>query len=267
MWPAYTHQIPRKAQATTITDVPPYPRAYKQYNLEYEAARYSLKQETAQSLTAQATQRQAKAQLTKLQSQLRIGTADAHDVNRARQVMNKATGEARVAAAQVRSRRAELAAAKSVMQTVGRDPENSPFARLSRQHEAITRQFLEYETDPMKQLGFPNMTDGRHPLTAKFLEAQQRAGWLRPEPTRKVSAIEFARYRDAVAQLQHAFAVAEADARGLRPPSTAPLSLEPLTNAATGWFRQLSNAARRAWEDTKREWSENPVPPTKRDDS
>lgn len=305
MSPAYTDlgdariKAPRRARSTSNEQSAPKrsydegvpkarpPRAYTQYRLEYDAARYSLREATSQSLTARAQQRHARAELSRIQAQHRLGKTQSHDVSRARTLANRAQDEARAAAAEVRARRAQVAAARSNMATNGRDPERSPYARLVRVHQEITVRWMEYETDPAKQIGFPNMSDGRHPLTAKYLEAQQRASWLQPDPNRKVRPEEFARYRDAVALLQHAFAVAEADARGKtapqRPLSTSlrfdewiersQAAIDKSTDAlgqastvASGWYRQLADAMRGAWEQTKREWDEKPPPPPPRDE-
>lgn len=254
------------------------PRAYTQFRLEYDAARYSLREATSDSLRARANARHARAELARHQTQYKLGSVQLHDVNRARQVSARAQDEARAAAANVRARRAQVAAARTNMAANGRDPERSPYARLRKLHEEITLRWIEYETDPMKQLGFPSMSDGSHPLTSRYLEAQQRAAWLQPEPNRKVRPAEFARYRDAVATLQHTFAIAEADARGERLPS-APLGISPRLDEWLGrtqgaieksgqamsvagrWYNELSTAFRGAWEQTKREWVEKPPPP------
>lgn len=71
---------------------------------------------------------------------------------------------------------------------------------------------MEYETDPARQIAFPAMSDSNVPTTAAFFVAVERARDLRPHG--RVTPAEFTAYRDAVADLQRAFDVAERAARG-----------------------------------------------------
>ena len=96
----------------------------------------------------------------------------------------------------------------------GSRPPAAPLAALMTRHDAVTARWLDYETDVAKLIAYPQMTDARHPSTAAFLVRRAEASRLRPASARaRVTAVEFAAYRDAVYALEAAFAVAEQDAR------------------------------------------------------
>jgi len=89
--------------------------------------------------------------------------------------------------------------------------------RLFTAHDDVTRRWLEYELDVAKIIAFPAMSDGRQPLTAAFLRAKRIADGLRPASAKaRLTREQLAEYRNAVADFEVAFDVAERDARRLR---------------------------------------------------
>ena len=93
----------------------------------------------------------------------------------------------------------------------------SPLPRLLHSHDDITARWLDYELDVGKMIAFPAMSDGRQPLTAAFLRAKRVADGLRPpSPTTKLTPEQLREYREAVADYEVAFDVAERDARRLK---------------------------------------------------
>ncbi len=89
--------------------------------------------------------------------------------------------------------------------------------RLFAAHDDLLHRWLEYELDVAKLIAFPAMSDGRQPLTAAFLRAKKVADGLRPASvTEKIDAAELAAYREALADAEVAFDIAEQDARRQR---------------------------------------------------
>ena len=89
--------------------------------------------------------------------------------------------------------------------------------RLFAAHDAVTARWLEYELDVAKIIAFPAMSDGRQPLTAGFLRAKRVADNLRPPTVKaRLTKEQLAEYRNAVADYEVAFDVAERDARRLK---------------------------------------------------
>lgn len=104
--------------------------------------------------------------------------------------------------------------------------------RVFDSHDAITRRWLDYELDVAKLIAFPAMSDGRQPLTAKFLRAKKVADGLRPPSTKaRITPAEFAEYRDAVTDYEVAFDVAERDARRLKDSSFTEVERKRLAKA------------------------------------
>jgi hypothetical protein len=99
-------------------------------------------------------------------------------------------------------------------------PQGTPTSQLERlftAHDAVTARWLEYELDVAKLIAFPAMSDGRQPLTAAFLRAKRIADGLRPASAKaKLTRDQLSEYRNAVADYEVAFDVAERDARRLR---------------------------------------------------
>jgi len=99
----------------------------------------------------------------------------------------------------------------------GRETQVTQLERLFATHDAVTARWLEYELDVAKIIAFPAMSDGRQPLTAAFLRAKRIADGLRPASAKaRLSKEQLAEYRNAVADFEVAFDVAERDARRLR---------------------------------------------------
>src|SRR6187431_858691 len=89
--------------------------------------------------------------------------------------------------------------------------------RLFASHDAVTARWLDYELDVAKLIAFPAMSDGRQPLTAAFLRAKRVADGLRPASAKaRLSKDQLTEYRNAVADYEVAFDVAERDARRLK---------------------------------------------------
>ncbi len=98
-----------------------------------------------------------------------------------------------------------------------RETQVTQLERLFATHDAVTARWLEYELDVAKIIAFPAMSDGRQPLTAAFLRAKRFADGLRPASAKaRVSREQLAEYRNAVADFETAFDVAERDARRIR---------------------------------------------------
>ena len=74
-----------------------------------------------------------------------------------------------------------------------------------------------YELDVAKLIAFPAMSDGRQPLTAAFLRAKRVADGLRPASAKaRLTHGQLTEYRNAVADFEVAFDVAERDARRIK---------------------------------------------------
>ena len=125
--------------------------------------------------------------------------------------------------------KAEITAAKRGIAPTGAqpviDPASAPtdesqatqLARLFATHDGVTARWLDYELDVAKLIAFPAMSDGRQPLTAAFLRAQRIADGLRPaSPKVRLTPDQLTEYRNAVADYEVAFDVAERDARRLK---------------------------------------------------
>lgn len=104
--------------------------------------------------------------------------------------------------------------------------------RLFAAHDGVTARWLEYELDVAKLIAFPAMSDGRQPLTAAFLRAKRIADGLRPASAKaKLTREQLAEYRNAVADFEVAFDVAERDARRLRDSSFTEVERKRLDTA------------------------------------
>ena len=81
----------------------------------------------------------------------------------------------------------------------------------------MTARWLDYELDVAKLIAFPAMSDGRQPLTAAFLRAKRVADGLRPASAKaSLTRDQLTEYRNAVADFEVAFDVAERDARRIK---------------------------------------------------
>ncbi|WP_203580920.1 hypothetical protein [Microbacterium hibisci] len=114
----------------------------------------------------------------------------------------------------------------------GRETQVTQLERLFATHDAVTARWLEYELDVAKIIAFPAMSDGRQPLTAAFLRAKRMADGLRPASAKaRLSKDQLAEYRNAVADFEVAFDVAERDARRLRDSSFTEVERKRLDTA------------------------------------
>ena len=111
-------------------------------------------------------------------------------------------------------------------------PTGTQLERLFAAHDAVTARWLEYELDVAKIIAFPAMSDGRQPLTAAFLRAKRIADGLRPaSPKARLSKDQLAEYRNAVADYEVAFDVAERDARRIKDSSFSEVERKRLDTA------------------------------------
>lgn len=125
----------------------------------------------------------------------------------------KAKSELKAAQAAVRATTQPIA----LPWKAGAESQVTRIQRLMDTHDEVTKRWLSYELDVAKLIAFPAMSDGRQPLTAKFLRAKKVADHLRPASARmKIDAASLAEYREAVNDYEVAFDVAEKDARRLR---------------------------------------------------
>jgi len=104
--------------------------------------------------------------------------------------------------------------------------------RLFTAHDAVTARWLDYELDVAKLIAFPAMSDGRQPLTAAFLRAKRVADGLRPASAKaRLTRDQLTEYRNAVADFEVAFDVAERDARRLKDSSFTEVERKRLDTA------------------------------------
>lgn len=89
--------------------------------------------------------------------------------------------------------------------------------RLVEEHDETSQRWFAYETDPVKLLEYPLMTDMREDATVAFHRAKRTADSLRPDDAEQVTDRTTQReYREAVHAYAAAFDVAEAEARRVR---------------------------------------------------
>ena len=99
----------------------------------------------------------------------------------------------------------------------GPTTQGTQIERLFAAHDAVTARWLDYELDVAKLIAFPAMSDGRQPLTAAFLRAKRVADGLRPASAKaRITHDQLTEYRNAVADFEVAFDVAERDARRIK---------------------------------------------------
>ncbi|KRB37054.1 hypothetical protein [Microbacterium sp. Root180] len=111
-------------------------------------------------------------------------------------------------------------------------PTGTQLERLFAAHDAVTARWLDYELDVAKIIAFPAMSDGRQPLTAAFLRAKRIADGLRPASAKaRLSKDQLAEYRNAVADFEVAFDVAERDARRIKDSSFSEVERKRLDTA------------------------------------
>ncbi|SFR88901.1 hypothetical protein SAMN04487846_0293 [Microbacterium sp. cf046] len=114
----------------------------------------------------------------------------------------------------------------------GATTQGTQLERLFASHDAVTARWLDYELDVAKLIAFPAMSDGRQPLTAAFLRAKRVADGLRPASAKaRLTKDQITEYRNAVADYEVAFDVAERDARRLKDSSFTDLERKRLDTA------------------------------------
>jgi hypothetical protein len=142
------------------------------------------------------------------------------------------TGPVAIATAEGAPARASFMAEATPWKATAAGSSMSQLERLFAAHDDVTRRWLEYELDVAKIIAFPAMSDGRQPLTAAFLRAKRIADGLRPaSPKARLTREQLAEYRNAVADFEVAFDVAEHDARRLRDSSFTEVERKRLDTA------------------------------------
>ena len=115
---------------------------------------------------------------------------------------------------------------------IGPTTQGTQLERLFASHDAVTARWLDYELDVAKLIAFPAMSDGRQPLTAAFLRAKRVADGLRPASAKaRLTKDQLTEYRNAVADYEVAFDVAERDARRLKDSSFTTVERKRLDTA------------------------------------
>lgn len=186
-------------------------RARAERRLGLEAARLQLHRAHVAAATARSGARIARLDLDRVQAEAGTGRAGDIDIRSARARVTAADDDRRRARADVSAARAQAKAARAAVPADFSDPTALPLPRLMAVHDAVTARWLDYETDPTKQIAFPAMSDAHDPLTAAYHRARADAQSLRPAtPRTRITPAEFGEYQKAVWQLRSAFDVAEA---------------------------------------------------------
>ena len=188
--------------------------------LALDAARHQEQHAVRELLSARARTRAAQAEVQAARATRSASHSEARRaLNQAREVQRTATLLLRAARTRVKAERAQLAARDSEL----------PLARIVREHDAIAARWLEYETDVELAIAVPQMSDPHHPATAAYLQAMQKAQWLRPPAgATRMDPADFVAYAAAVRELDEVFAAAETAAlrasaeRGRRRPEVPP---------------------------------------------
>lgn len=189
--------------------------------LEVDAARHDLR--TAQRLLAErrTAVKIARAELARATAERAAQRATAEQVAGARRMLRERERDLKALSADVRARRVRLNAARSAIPSAS---EPSPLDRLHARHEAVTAQWMRYETDPSLQIAYPTMIDVKRPATAAYFRAAANAVETRRASVGRISPSEFAAYRDAIGELERTFEAAEHAAKvqaGEVPPNAA----------------------------------------------
>ena len=180
--------------------------------LAYDAARAELAAARRDATARRNERRAARAELGRRLAERAATKSASIDVSGARREVRQAEKAVKAADANVRAARARVTVARHELSTTT-DAAAFPLARVTAAHEEITARWLDYETDPAKLIAYPAMSDVKEPATKAFLDASERARWLRPDGTKAVTPEEFGRYRDAVVELGSAFELAERTAK------------------------------------------------------
>lgn len=152
----------------------------------------------------------ARADVARISAERNAGRATPEQVAGAKRMLRAKENDAKAAAADVRAKQVRLNAARAAIPAASAP---RPLERLQAEHDAIVTRWMRYETDTALQIAYPAMTDVKQPATAEYLRAAGYAVETRRAATGRVSAADFAAYRDAVADLERAFEAAEHAAR------------------------------------------------------
>jgi hypothetical protein len=214
-------------------------RGRRARRLELDAARHEERSAYRALQSAQADLRTARAEV--LAAKARREPSGAAYADARRRLADIKLIE-RSAALQLRAARGRLKATLLRYRTSTRDAP-LPIEELVARHDAVTAQWLAYETDAGKALSFPQMLDPQHPPTLAFLRAQREAQTMRAAATQdKVTPATYLAYRDAVQAAEAAFAAAEADAHGIARESVSSLSWDALPTPLTTWLPRAADA-------------------------
>ncbi|MGF3056963.1 hypothetical protein [Microbacterium sp. YY-01] len=185
-------------------------RSSRARRVGYAAAVSDLRLARSRAVAARMNIKTARA------DQARIAASSTHpgEIHAARTAVREAEQQRKTAVADVRAARARVQAERAAWAAPkGTTP--LPVERVRSAHDAVIARWVEYETDPALSIGFPLMSDARHPATARFLQRVEEAQRLRPPSDENLmKPRDFSRYREAVAELARAFSVAEHSARG-----------------------------------------------------
>lgn len=176
--------------------------------LAVDAARADLKQAQSQVGEQRRLLTLARADYSRALAEQRASRAGSAAVASARRAMKRAEQNARLAAAEVRARRAHLRVAQAEVPPASQI-DRYPLARLHSTHDAIIARWMDYETDPAKLIAYPMMSDGKDPAMAAFLAAARDARDLRPSTASGLSTEAYTQYREAVTRLGRTFDIAE----------------------------------------------------------
>lgn len=189
--------------------------------LELDAARHEVQLAYRASLTARADVRTAQAQVQTAQAMRGRAAPGVPAVADAKRHLQAAKQRAKDAALLLRAARTRVKAVQASLHATARG-DQLPLERLMHEHDDITARWLAYETDALKAIAYPQMSDAQHPATLAFLRAHSEAHRLRPASVKAaVRPEDFVAYRRAVTAAGEALATAEADAR--RSASAPPL--------------------------------------------
>lgn len=245
--------------------------------LEVDAAKHELREAQASVARTRGATRVARAEVARLEAERNAGRVAPSEVAAARHQLQVAQREQKAAAAAVRTHRAQLSAARAMLPHASSDPAKLPLARLMAEHDAVTAQWMQYETDPAKLIAFPAMSDVRVPATAHFLIARDEARQLRPETAKtRIGLSQYTAYRDAVRRLERSFTVAEReawrlagagvpgqqDAYAAGPPAWADVAQNVLSRSAQALSRasEVASAAFERARETRSTPSPSPAP-------
>ncbi|MCE0508589.1 hypothetical protein V8Z69_01835 [Microbacterium aurugineum] len=178
--------------------------------LEVDAARHDLRMAQAALVERRAALKVARADHARVVAERAARRASPDQVASSRRMLRDVERDAKACAADVKAKQARLHAARAAVPAASAP---RPLDRLRSTHDAVVARWMVYETDPARQIAYPEMTDIKQPATVAYLRASERASELRRGLGDRPTPAEFAAYRDAVAALASAFEVAEHAAR------------------------------------------------------